>query len=224
VRASHNVNLLRWCRYYGIDVSWNIIWGFPGEQEHDYAMQAALLPHLAHLQPPHGANRIWLERFSPLYSDRSRFPVVRLEPEASLAYVYPHSVSQRRVAYFFDHLFPNEVPERVFEPIRAAIRTWEGGWSSAQRPSLVYRWSPGILHIEDGRDPAKPELYEFQSPLADIYRAISDRPQSAANIREALDLPWSGEEIAGALDLFAAKGLVMRDDELFLALAIPAAR
>jgi len=223
VRASQNVNLLRWCRYYGIDVSWNIIWGFPDEQEDDYVMQAALLPHLAHLQPPHGTNRIWLERFSPLYADRSRFPVVRLEPEASLAYVYPYSVSQRRVAYFFDHLFPNELPEKVFEPIRAATRTWEEAWSSAQRPSLAYRWSSGILHIEDGRDPAKPELYEFQSPLAEIYRAISDRPLSAANIKEALDLPWSGEEIAAALDLFAAKGLVMRDDELFLALAIPAA-
>ena len=124
--------------------------------------------------------------------------------------------------YFFDHQFSGELPETVFEPILAKVRTWEDAWTSAERPWLVYRWSPGILHIEDGRDPAEPQLYEFQSPLAEIYRAISDRPLSAAKIKEALNLPWSGEEIAGALDLFAAKGLVMRDDELFLALAIPA--
>ena len=224
VRASHNVNLLRWCRYYGIDVSWNIIWGFPDENEDDYTVQTTLLPHLVHLQPPHGANRIWLERFSPLYSARSRFPLQRLEPEASLAYVYPESVSRARVAYFFDHQFPDELPETVFEPILARVRTWEEAWASAQRPWLVYRCSQGILHIEDGRDPAKPQLYEFQSPLAEIYCALSDRPLSAANIKEALNLPWSGEEIAEALDLFAVKGLVMRDEELFLALAIPAAR
>ena len=32
VRASQNVNLLRWCRYYGIDVSWNIIWGLANQR------------------------------------------------------------------------------------------------------------------------------------------------------------------------------------------------
>ena len=114
-------------------------------------------------------------------------------------------------------------------PVGGIERHWRligGGaaWDDARRPWLVYRLSPGLLHIEDGRDPAKPQLYEFQSPLAEIYSAISDRPLSAANIKEALHLPWSREEIADALDLFAAKGLVMRDDDLFLALAIPAAR
>ncbi|MGC2779834.1 MAG: RiPP maturation radical SAM C-methyltransferase [Bradyrhizobium sp.] len=222
VRAAHNVNLLRWARHYGIDVTWNLIWGFPDEREEDYHEQAALLPHLAHLQPPNGANRIWLERFSPLYFDRERFPVERLEPEASLAYVYPSRISRESVAYFFDHTFPNELPDTVFEPILETVDAWQDAWAGAQRPWLVYRWSPGVLQIEDGRDPAAPRLYSFESPLAEIYRAISDRPISAANIREALNLPWSAEEIANALDLFAAKGLVMRDDELFLALAIPA--
>jgi ribosomal peptide maturation radical SAM protein 1 len=223
VRAAHNVNLLRWSRYYGIDVSWNLIWGFPEEQAEDYEAQAALLPHLSHLQPPHGANRVWLERFSPLYSDRDRFPVERLEPEASLGYVYPERISRARVAYFFDHAFPNELPQTVFEPIVAEIGAWEAAWHSAERPWLVYRWSPGLLHIEDGRTPAQPRLYEFRSPLAEIYRSISDRPLSVASIKESLDLPWSGDEIGEVLDMFAAKGLVMRDDELFLALAIPAA-
>lgn len=31
VRAVQNVNLLRWSQYYGIRVSWNLIWGFPGK-------------------------------------------------------------------------------------------------------------------------------------------------------------------------------------------------
>ena len=224
VRAAHNVNMLRWARYYCIDVSWNLIWGFPDEREDDYKMQAALLPHLAHLQPPHGASRIWLERFSPLYFDRERFPIERLEPESSLAYVYPRDISHRRLAYFFDHRFPDELPETTFAPIQAGVREWEVAWGGTPQPWLVYRWSPGLLHIEDGRRPSEPQLYEFRSPLAEIYRAISDRPLSAGNLRETLDLPWSIEEVSEALDLFAARGLVMRDEELFLALAIPAAR
>lgn len=72
VRAAQNVNLLRWARYYDIDAEWNLLWGFPGETELDYAEQAAVIPHLAHLQPPSSVGRIWLERFSPLFSGRQR--------------------------------------------------------------------------------------------------------------------------------------------------------
>src|SRR5262245_11680805 len=65
VRASQNVNLLRWSAHYGVNVLWNILWGFPGETEDDYAQQAVLIPHLVHLQPPIAASRISFERFSP---------------------------------------------------------------------------------------------------------------------------------------------------------------
>src|SRR4029077_9285576 len=60
-RAAQNVYLLRWARYYGIDVAWTILWGFPGETIEDYAGQAATASHLIHLQPPEGSGRIWLE-------------------------------------------------------------------------------------------------------------------------------------------------------------------
>src|SRR5262245_44855702 len=89
VKAAQNVNFLRWTRYYGIDALWNIIWGFPGETADHVALQAALLPHLMHLQPPGGLSRIIIDRFSPHYHDRKRFPVRRLEPEAGLRYIYP---------------------------------------------------------------------------------------------------------------------------------------
>src|SRR5262249_3563570 len=88
-RASTNVNLLRWCTYYGSDVRWNLIWGFPGEKPEDVEDQVDLLPPLAHLFPPGGAGRIWMERFSPIFTDREHFPAISVSPEASLRRVYP---------------------------------------------------------------------------------------------------------------------------------------
>src|SRR5207248_1132921 len=35
ITAIQNVNTLRWARYYGIQVNWAILWGFPGETEED---------------------------------------------------------------------------------------------------------------------------------------------------------------------------------------------
>ena len=31
-----NVFVLKWFRYYGVEVSWNLLYGFPGESVEDY--------------------------------------------------------------------------------------------------------------------------------------------------------------------------------------------
>lgn len=221
VGAAQNVNLLRWSKFYGVDVVWNLLWGFPGETRDDYETQQVLLPHLAHLQPPDSVNRVWLERFSPLFNDRSRFPVQTITPERSLHYIYPKSMPLTDVAYFFDHEFPNELDETVFEPLMDAVDIWKEAWSNPVRPWMSYRHYPDRLEIEDGRSPASPQLYRLEQPLADIYALISERPLSAGNIQQTLGLSDSVEDIASALDMFAQKGLVMRDNDLFLALALP---
>lgn len=221
VRASQNVNLLRWSAHYGVNVLWNILWGFPGETEDDYAQQAALIPHLIHLQPPIAASRISFERFSPFYSDRARFPVSRLDVPESLSFIYPDSIRREKVAYYFEHAFKEELPETAYDAVAGAVEEWKRQWKE-KAPLLNYRWSPGLLHIEDRREPAAPQLYRFGSPLSEIYAAIVDRALSPPVIRERLGLSFNEEEISEALDLFVAKGLVMRDESLYLALALPA--
>src|SRR5438445_486018 len=68
ITAINNINTLRWARYYEINVSWNILHGFPGELADDYQQQTGLVRMLTHLQPPTVVSRIWLERFSPLFN------------------------------------------------------------------------------------------------------------------------------------------------------------
>src|SRR5439155_4657404 len=156
--------------------------------------------------------------------ERQPFPLRRIEPEASLAYVYPSRMDLTRIAYAFEHEFEGELPDIAFDTVTAAGEAWQAAWNNDPGPRLNYRWSPGLLHINDRRNPSAPCRYSFGSPLSEIYTALSDSPTSAAVLGEKLELPWSTSEIAEALDLFVAKGLVMRDEELFLALALPASR
>ena len=37
VTALQNIQLLKWCRQYGVTVAWNLLYGFPGETAADYA-------------------------------------------------------------------------------------------------------------------------------------------------------------------------------------------
>ena len=140
VRAIQNVNLLRWAQYYDIHVDWNLLWGFPGETEQDYTEQATAIPHLLHLPPPSSANRIWLERFSPLFTERDTFQLRHRTPERSYRYVYPSDVDLERVAYFFDYDLDGGLPDSAYAGVRRAAADWSSAWQADKPPVLKY-WS-----------------------------------------------------------------------------------
>jgi ribosomal peptide maturation radical SAM protein 1 len=131
-RAIQNVNLLRWAQYYDIHVDWNLLWGFPGETEQDYTEQAAAIPHLLHLPPPTSANRIWLERFSPLFTEHGTFRLRHRTPERSYRYIYPRNVDLERVAYFLTMSLTSACPtaRTRASAVRRRIGPMPGGQTS----------------------------------------------------------------------------------------------
>jgi ribosomal peptide maturation radical SAM protein 1 len=221
IRAAQNVNLLRWARYYGIDVLWNILWGFPGETRQDYDDQQAVVPHLVHLQPPSSTGRISMERFSPIFNQRDQFPVRSMAPEASYRYVYPDTVDLDRVAYFFEYEFEDALPDDAYNGLRAAVTTWSRAWNAERRPELTYWYAPDFLQIYDSRRQGHEGTYTFHGALANIYLACSDRPTTASAVtkRLALDLPV--EQVQETFGEFQKRGLMFLDGTLAVALALP---
>jgi ribosomal peptide maturation radical SAM protein 1 len=215
VRAAQNVNLLRWARYYGIDVAWNLLWGFPGETEQDYADQAAALPHLMHLQPPDSADRIWLERFSPLYTEQAN-----PKPEASYRYVYPAAVDLGQAAYFFDWPEVGGLADSAYAGVRREVRCWQRLWADGRRPALTYRAAPGLLQIDDRRRHDPEGTYTFPDPVASVYLACVDRPRTAAAVAVETGLPE--DAVRQAYTYFARRGLMFLDGSMAVALALPA--
>ncbi|SMD07955.1 RiPP maturation radical SAM C-methyltransferase [Kibdelosporangium aridum] len=221
VRAAQNVNLLRWARYYGIDVGWNILWGFPGETADDYAKQAAVVPNLVHLQPPVGAARVWLERFSPMYT---RFTMRHRAPERSYQYVYPKTVDLDKVAYFFEYEMDDALPAETYADLASEVAMWSDRWEAKQRPMLTYWSSPGYLRIYDGRHEGREGTYTFRDTLARIYLACSDRPTTASAVRNKLGLDVPVRAIEDAFAQFEERGLMFLDESLAVSLALPATR
>ena len=67
VRPMQNILCMKWAMYYGIEINWNILIGFPGETDDDYRQQIDLIKLLFHLPPPECVGNLWLERFSPYF-------------------------------------------------------------------------------------------------------------------------------------------------------------
>jgi ribosomal peptide maturation radical SAM protein 1 len=221
VRAGQNVNVLRWGQYYGITISWNILWGFPGESTRDYAEQAELVPHLVHLRPPVGAGRLWLERFSPLFTD-PRAGVRTRRPERGYRYVYPENFDLNEVAYFFEYELDDPLPDAAYTGLRDAVANWQAAWQRAVRPTLTYFSAPGFLQIYDGRHPGAEGTYTFEGDLAAVYLACVDRPIGAAAVCERLGGRLPLAAVQEAFTGFAERGLMFLDGSAALALALPA--
>jgi ribosomal peptide maturation radical SAM protein 1 len=224
VRASQNVNLLRWAQYYDIYVDWNLLWGFPGEAELDYTEQAAAIPNLFHLQPPSSAYRIWLERFSPLFTEHDTFRLRYRTPERSYRYVYPHDVDLERVAYFFDYELDGGLPDGAYAGVRRAAADWSSAWRADKPPVLTYWAAPHFVQIYDERKRGQGGTYTFEGTLADLYLACSNRPTTAAAVRRELDLDLPAEAVYELFEEFGKRGLMFLDGQFALALAVPAVK
>jgi ribosomal peptide maturation radical SAM protein 1 len=222
VRAVQNVNLLRWSQYYGIRVSWNLLWGFPGETEQDYAEQAAVIPQLFHLPPPHVAGRIWLERFSPLFTGQDTTQLSDRTPERSYRYIYPDGIDLDQIAYFFDYQAESCVPEETYTEVRRAVTGWSDSWLAELPPTLKYWAAPHFVQICDSRRQGLDGTYTFQDTLADLYLACVDKPRTAAAVQRELGLRLSPESVWEIFEEFRQRGLMFLDGQFALALALPA--
>jgi ribosomal peptide maturation radical SAM protein 1 len=220
VRAAQNVNLLRWARYYGVDVGWNVLCGHPGETDQDYTDQIGVLPHLRHLQPPATVTPIWMERFSPLYTERATLPIRDVGPERSYRYVYPDGVDLDRVAYFFEYELSEPAHETAAGELAAGVTQWQHAWHSGP-PTLTYRYAPGFLQIAENRGTTPSGTYTFDGALAEIYVACAERPTTAAAVHDQTDGGVPVELVQEAFGEFARRGLMFLDGSLALALALP---
>ncbi|MGD9526076.1 MAG: radical SAM protein, partial [Pseudonocardia sp.] len=220
VTGIQNVNTIRWATHYGLDVTWNILCGFPGETREDYYGQERLLDLLHHLPPPGGTGRLRMDRYSPLFDDRESFGVRRVAPMAAYGHVYPEGVDLWKVAYAFDHEFTGGLPDSAFEGVQRAASRWRAAWRGLRRPTLTYRRVPDGLSVADFRDPTAPVEFTLAEPLASAYEAFSDRPTTAAKVAAALALDPA--ELDEAMDGLCADGLAMREGRQYLCLALPA--
>jgi len=224
IRAIQNVNFLRWARYYDLDVEWNLLWGFPGETEEDYTEQATVIPDLLHLRPPSSANRIWLERFSPLFTEHETFRLRYRTPERSYQYIYPGHVDLERIAYFFDYDLDGGLPDSAYAGVRRAAEDWSNAWQAATLPVLKYWSAPHFIQIYDERKQGQGGTYSFEDTLADLYLACINKPTTAAAVRRELGLRLPVEAVQEVFTEFQKRGLMFLDGQFALALALPSVK
>ena len=166
--ALQNLQALKWFSEPGIEVKWNVLYGFPNENPDDYAAMADLLPSLYHLAPPLAAGRVRMDRFAPYFEDPAAHGMTNPRPNRAFGYVYPFPREVlKRMAYYYEYDYADgRNPLDYATPVLEAAETWQRLKGTV---TLRYFDRPdGVLILHDTRPCAK----TFQQRLTGIERAV----------------------------------------------------
>lgn len=210
--ALGNVLLLKTALEYGIRLSWNLLFGVPGERDEWYEEMASWLPLISHLQPPSSMVRIRYDRFSPYHMDPSRFGISSISPNKAYSAVYPLKEHELRdLAYFFED-YEDQSRGCLDRPAIGRVKDWLLAWgelfAGRKRPTLVMVEGQTGTLLWDGRPCARESLIVLDGLRHAVHHACR-RPRS----RESLlrELPGeTGQPVASGELEEAVRDLVER--------------
>jgi len=223
VTAIQNVQLLRFCREYGIEIAWNLLYGFPGETEQDYAETASMIDSITHLKPPGMAAPIRLDRFSPNYDQAEHFGLAEAKPFSMYEFIYPFDrEAVANLAYFFEYKYADgRDPEGYMAAVHAKVEEWR----SRHAGDLIKRY--GIdpeLVLEDSRIPGDLRCIPFNGIEREIYDHC-DEIRSGSAVEDFVVARGAAREwVIPFLDHLVSERLMLREGNQYVALAVDCSR
>lgn len=231
VTPLQNLQLIKWCRQYGITPMWNLLYGFPGENARDYTTNLAFVEAMMHLHPPMGFGHIRLERFSPLFEEPAKYGIRDVRPAKPYTHIYPvEDEALFNIAYFFDCDFAGkEKIERWFAPIGQALECWQT-YNQSSRLEVVQRTTDALLVHDTRPTRVQPtyhftglartvvdfcnELHTFDAILEAAQASVEGAAQSEAELST-----WLQE----FLDYLVAHRLALHSGNRYLSVILPQA-
>jgi ribosomal peptide maturation radical SAM protein 1 len=222
VTGLQNIQLLKWCKEFGIEPSWNFLWGFPGESSQEYTRMASVVPLLMHLPPPVSCDDIRLDRFSPNYFDAERLGFTDVRPLPAYRHVYPLSaeaVSNLACYFAYRYREPQDVA-RYVGPLARQLEKWK---RLKNRTDLFSVDCGRFLVIVDLRPTSRRPFVV----LAGIERQLYCECDATRDLCQITGIaatdgsPAAPELIERTIAPLVEAGLLLRDGTRYLALAIP---
>lgn len=203
VSGAQNVAFLKYAREYGVRLTYNIIVGFPGEDQSAYDRFVEQMPRLVHLQPPSSIPFVEFHRFSPYHDHPDRYGL-ELIPAPSLKILYPEAgPALADIAYYFvrAELGGRDPSLSYFDKLAEAVFGWIDRFDDS-RPLLASQEVVDGIEVHDHRVSGQRATYRLYGAAAEVYRTM-DRPQSIVGLRRTIEAAIDCQNTeAAALDDF----------------------
>lgn len=230
VSAWQNVQTIKLAREFGIRLSWNFLWGFPGENDNWYKEVSEWLPLIEHLQPPSSFLKIRIHRNSTYFNNKEQFGL-DLSPMPAFKYVFPYDdLCLYDASYTFkvegwsDTIWEPETDpyeERPFtKKVNDIIKRWQGNFSKFQPPVLSVTEKEEHLEIFDTRLCRKNIQYKITGLEKEIYIYCETNPQKNKLKDHFIDLGINPLQINEAIENLKEMNIIFELDNRYIALAL----
>ncbi len=220
-----NLRLLKNCVTYDVHPAWNLLIGFPGEQEEVYKKYLADVPLLTHLPPPSGVFPVRFDRYSPYFTKAQEYGL-DLVPVDYYEFIYPFSrESLMNMAYYFsDRNFGADYikwSSKWIGDLRAKITQWQSIWTqnTETQPQLFFKENGSRTVVHDSRT-GKPTEYDIGEVGRALLEYLSDKPREIGDVAKKMS-HISGFDPAREIAALQAKGLIFQEGERYLNLVLP---
>jgi hypothetical protein len=222
VTALQNVECLKWCKYYGIKVNWNFVYGIPGETPLDYEQSLAIARCIPHFSPPSNCSQVLLLRFSPLLEHAREYGLTNVRPRDAYPHIYDVPVEElTELAWSFDYDYADmRQPDVYTAGLTAFVKQWQ---EAADGPLLHVPAGSGRGRIIDRRfnrvvddmelDPFENRVYQLCESTASIRHLF--RELSAADGGNGLDA-----KLRRVLDRFQECRMMVSEGDRYLSVAL----
>lgn len=157
IHPYQNIELLRFCKMFDINVEWNFLHGIPGEVISDYKELLSFLGMLEHLNAPASLSEISIDRYSPYFNTPDKYGIANMRPVKTYSYCYPHDNELKEIFGCFEgdysrlsHDFPD-----LFILLEECVEYWRVSWKDNLAELTVSKIAENNYIIKDSRKEAK---------------------------------------------------------------------
>ena len=220
--AFNSIAFLKNCISYDIKPEWNLLLGFPGEEEDVFRKYVDDIPKLMHLPPPSGAFPVRFDRYSPYFVQAESYGLDLL-PNDNYSLIYPFSneVLNNIAYYFMDHNFGADYMASMVKwlsKIRARVALWRERWERTGPDG-----APQLYRIETNEGPMVHDSREGKVARRPLTRLKADALDQLGQMKTmgklGLALPGAkASDLEGALGSLLKQGLVFEERDRFISL------
>lgn len=224
VTALQNANFLKYAKQYGVNPLWNLLYGFPYEEQSEYEKQLDILKRITHLTPPSVICPIRLDRFSPNYTNASKLGLTNVRPKYTYRHIYPFSEEIiSNICYFFDFDYIDDrEPNEYIVDLVIFWKQWIKETSTGELLFEELQNGEGkILDTRFNRVVPSVVLDKYQTV---IYK-FCDSPKSVPSITKHLsevfpERPFDESKIISFLNYMYDNYFMITESNLHLSVAI----
>ena len=220
-----NLRVLKNCVLYDIYPIWNLLVGFPGEDEEVYKRYCEFIPSLLHLPPPLGAFPIRYDRYSHYFNHQEHYGLdLRPYDFYRLTYPFPEEALQNLAYYFVDQHFHARhavAMGKWIDKIRHHVALWQNRWDGKRVdcPPQLYFCSKGNTSVIYDSRPQPAVEHHISEAGTKILKQLTTPLDMKMLVARLEDI--SQEDLEKEVAFLKQRHVIFQEDERFFSLVFP---